>query len=229
MDRTDNEPSISPSPESDTTNSVQTIIAKHDQNTKTTIASGGQHSNPAYLNSQIAIHLENDNDTGHLYNTPDLITTNTRKPVPNADKEKPTPPKTRLHNTEININSQNPNVNSVPNGAASASSSVTLITTPNQSKLPVNVWLGTVQLLLSVALTALGGLVLARAASLSNTGSGIWAGGICGITGALGVINVQRAQTGFLAVSLICVASSTLAIALTGIGLVRDYNVVNIF
>lgn len=250
MDRTDKEQSISPSPESDTTNlSVQTIIAKqHDQSTNTSTQQqhlqqheDGGHLNPSYLHSQqIALNLENVNndDDGHLYNTPDLINPNNT----NNDNNK-------IHNqtnnnnnlnsaneieikkplSETVINSQNQNVNNVRNGGGSASSSVTLIKKSNKSKLPINIWLGTIQLLLSVALTVLGGLVLARAASLSHTGSGIWAGGICAITGALGVINVQRAQTGFLAVSLICVASSTLAIALTGIGLVRDYNVVSCY
>lgn len=249
MDRSDKEQSISPSPESDTTNlSVQTIIAKqHDQSTNTNNSTQQQHEIeghiPSYLNSQIALNLETDDDDGHLYNTPDLINPNIG--INNNGNNKIHNQTTSNKNTnsenyikkplsESVINSQNQNVNNnVQNGvgggggAGSASSSVTLIKKSNKSKLPINIWLGTVQLLLSVALTVLGGLVLARAASLSNTGSGIWAGGICAITGALGVINVQRAQTGFLAVSLICVASSTLAIALTGIGLVRDYNVVS--
>lgn len=118
-------------------------------------------------------------------------------------------------------------------GAASATSSVTLLTGGgagaggDDDHLPITIWLGVLQLLLSVTLTALGVLMIARDAALATNGSGIWAGSICGIAGALGVINVRKAQTGFLAINLICVASSTLALALTGIGLVRDVNLVS--
>jgi hypothetical protein len=81
-----------------------------------------------------------------------------------------------------------------------------------------------IQLVLSVVLGALGGLVVAREASLAMAGSGIWCGAIAGIVGALGIMNIKSAHTGFLAVSLIAVASSTLGMALCGIGLVRDIN-----
>lgn len=204
MDRQDNKtPSISPTPDSDSTNlSVETIINNNAQHT-----SGQNQPTPIAiksLNSSSPAQLQDAGDAQHLYNIPDLVTN----------------PKKEVFSTET-IVSQNPNINN-----ASASSSVTLITGPTKSNLPITIWLAIVQLLLSIALTTLGGLVLARSATLSQTGSGIWAGGIAAIAGALGVINVRKAQTGFLAVSLICVASSTLAIALTGIGLVRDLNLV---
>lgn len=208
MDRQDNKtPSISPTPESDSTNlSVETII--NNNNAQHTSSSNTGINQPP----SIAAKSLNTSSTGqmpdgqHLYNIPDLVTN------PKKDKE--------VFATET-IVSQNPNINN-----ASASSSVTLITGPTKATLPITIWLAIVQLLLSVALITLGGLVLARSATLSQTGSGIWAGGFAAIAGALGVINVRKAQTGFLAVSLICVASSTLAIALTGIGLVRDLNLV---
>lgn len=148
----------------------------------------------------------------HLYNTPDFLS----KPLNKS-----------LHTEGLASGlSQNPNVNNT----RSVSSSVTLITTPSDGRpFPVCIWLGTVQLLLSITLAAVGALVLARGAALSGAGAGFWAGGVCGIAGALGVINVRKAQTGFLAVSLICVATSTLALALTGIGLVRDLNLVGIY
>ncbi|XP_053691614.1 uncharacterized protein LOC128740124 [Sabethes cyaneus] len=94
----------------------------------------------------------------------------------------------------------------------------------NNSNLPSTVVLGVLQLLFAVALAALGGLVLARNASLALAGTGLWCGAISGIAGSLGLMNVKMAKTGFLAVNLICVASSTLGLALTGIGAVRDAN-----
>uniref|UniRef100_A0A182JMK6 Uncharacterized protein n=1 Tax=Anopheles atroparvus TaxID=41427 RepID=A0A182JMK6_ANOAO len=93
-----------------------------------------------------------------------------------------------------------------------------------RKKLPSAVVLGLIQLLLSVTLAALGGLVIARNASLAMAGTGLWCGAIAGIAGSLGLMNVKMAKTGFLAVNLICVASSTLGLALTGIGAVRDAN-----
>jgi uncharacterized membrane protein YfcA len=54
---------------------------------------------------------------------------------------------------------------------------------------------------------------------------GIWAGVFAGVCGALGLMNIKPLLNGFLACSLISVATSTLALALTGIGLVRDYNI----
>ncbi|XP_065083355.1 uncharacterized protein LOC135705513 [Ochlerotatus camptorhynchus] len=93
-----------------------------------------------------------------------------------------------------------------------------------KKSLPSMVVLGVLQLLFSVTLAALGGLVLARNASLAMAGTGLWCGAISGIAGSLGLMNVKMAKTGFLAVNLICVASSTLGLALTGIGAVRDAN-----
>lgn len=88
----------------------------------------------------------------------------------------------------------------------------------------VNTKLGIIQLVLSVTLSAFGGLLIARNASLSMIGSGIWSGIFAGIAGALGLMNIKPLLNGFVACSLISVATSTLALALTGIGLVRDYN-----
>ncbi|XP_058819499.1 uncharacterized protein LOC131682195 [Topomyia yanbarensis] len=93
-----------------------------------------------------------------------------------------------------------------------------------KNSLPSTVVLGVMQLLFAIALAALGGLVLARNASLALAGTGLWCGAIAGIAGSLGLMNVKMAKTGFLAVNLICVASSTLGLALTGIGAVRDAN-----
>lgn len=87
------------------------------------------------------------------------------------------------------------------------------------------VWLGGIQIVLSIVLVALGGLVIARGASLAGCCAGVWTGAIAGLTGAFGIMgSIRKAQTAFLACSLICVASSTLALALTGIGAVRDSN-----
>lgn len=89
----------------------------------------------------------------------------------------------------------------------------------------VNTKLGIIQLVLSILLSAFGGLLIARNASLAMVGSGIWSGIFAGIAGALGLMNIKPLLNGFLACSLISVATSTLALALTGIGLVRDYNI----
>ncbi|XP_062700694.1 uncharacterized protein LOC115266760 isoform X2 [Aedes albopictus] len=110
--------------------------------------------------------------------------------------------------------------------AAAAAGNKTAAGSPHLKKksLPSTVVLGVLQLLFSVTLAALGGLVLARNASLAMAGTGLWCGAISGIAGSLGLMNVKMAKTGFLAVNLICVASSTLGLALTGIGAVRDAN-----
>lgn len=85
--------------------------------------------------------------------------------------------------------------------------------------------LGIIQLVLSILLSAIGGLLIARNASLAMLGSGIWSGIFAGIAGSLGLMTIKPLLNGFLACSLISVATSTLALALTGIGLVRDYNI----
>lgn len=95
-----------------------------------------------------------------------------------------------------------------------------------KKKIPINVLMGFIQLLLSITMVALACLSLAREATLANACSGLWAGAIAAITGALGIMNMARAKSAFLAMSLVCVASSTLALAITGIGVVRDSNVV---
>lgn len=94
-------------------------------------------------------------------------------------------------------------------------------------KFPTMVILGSLQLILSIILAAFGGLVIARNAALSMIFSGIWAGAIAGVTGSLAIINVKSARTGFLAASLVSIASGTLALSLTGIGLLRDWNIVH--
>lgn len=188
---------------------------------------------PPTANAQYRIHqfsttkndqseLSGEVDTNHhLYNTPgeffnkkDQIEVFSNKPIVVHSNSLPPP------------NLPKP-LTTADAGNASATSSVTLLTVDGDRQLPITIWLGVVQLLLSVTLTALGVLMIAREAALAKIGSGIWAGAICGIAGALGVINVRKAQTGFLAGNLICVASSTLALALTGIGLVRDVNLVS--
>lgn len=95
-----------------------------------------------------------------------------------------------------------------------------------KNKIPINIIMGMMQLALSIILAALGCLVIARESTLAHAGPGLWAGAVAAIAGSLGVINIRRAQTAFLAVSLVCVATSTLAIALTGIGVVRDSNTI---
>lgn len=93
--------------------------------------------------------------------------------------------------------------------------------------LSVNTKLGIIQLILSLLLSAFGGLLIARSSSLAWLCSGVWAGILAGITGSLGLMNIKQLINGFLACSLICVASSTLALTFTCIGLLRDFNMMN--
>lgn len=93
--------------------------------------------------------------------------------------------------------------------------------------LSVNTKLGIIQLVLSLLLSAFGGLLIARSSSLAWLCSGVWAGILAGITGSLGLMNIKQLINGFLACSLICVASSTLALTFTCIGLLRDFNLMN--
>lgn len=172
-------------------------------------------------NSQTSIITTIDNNSSHIYTTPNMD----QKEDSNHQKnnmlmmmndnnkiveQKPIPVENQL------IPTKQPN---------STSSSINLLPFGLKKKFPINIYLGILQLILSILLVAVGCLSLARTATLAKAGSGIWAGAIAGIAGSLGIINMRKAQTGFLAVSLVCVASSTLAIALTGIGLVRDSNV----
>lgn len=92
------------------------------------------------------------------------------------------------------------------------------------SAFPVQIILGLLQLVLAISLVALGSLLIVRDASLSTAGCGIWTGLIAAVTGSLGVVGLRKTQTSFLALSLVCIASSTLALAISGIGLSRDIN-----
>ncbi|XP_033172173.1 uncharacterized protein LOC117148729 isoform X1 [Drosophila mauritiana] len=92
------------------------------------------------------------------------------------------------------------------------------------SAFPLQIVLGTLQLLLAISLVALGSLLIVREAALSLAGCGIWAGLIAAVTGSLGVVSMRKTQTAFLALSLVCIASSTLALAISGVGLSRDLN-----
>lgn len=173
-------------------------------------------------NSQTSIITTIDNNSSHIYTTPKM-----------DQKEDSHHQKNNMlmmmmnDNNKIIENKTLPVENQLvptkqPN---STSSSINLLPFGLKKKFPINIYLGIFQLILSILLVAIGCLSLARTATLAKAGSGIWAGAIAGIAGSLGIINMRKAQTGFLAVSLVCVASSTLAIALTGIGLVRDSNV----
>ncbi|XP_073833085.1 uncharacterized protein [Musca autumnalis] len=92
------------------------------------------------------------------------------------------------------------------------------------SAFPVQIILGLLQLLLAISLVALGSLLIVREAALSTAGCGIWTGLIAAVTGSLGVVGLRKTQTSFLALSLVCIATSTLALAISGIGLSRDVN-----
>lgn len=92
------------------------------------------------------------------------------------------------------------------------------------SAFPVQIILGLLQLMLAISLVALGSLLIVREAALSTAGCGIWTGLIAAVTGSLGVVGIRKTQTSFLALSLVCIASSTLALAITGVGLSRDVN-----
>ncbi|XP_058977989.1 uncharacterized protein LOC101895475 [Musca domestica] len=92
------------------------------------------------------------------------------------------------------------------------------------SAFPVQIILGLLQLLLAISLVALGSLLIVREAALSTAGCGIWTGLIAAVTGSLGVVGLRKTQTSFLALSLVCIATSTLALAISGVGLSRDVN-----
>ncbi|XP_068152356.1 uncharacterized protein [Drosophila tropicalis] len=92
------------------------------------------------------------------------------------------------------------------------------------SAFPLQIVLGLLQLLLAISLVALGSLLIVRDAALSMAGCGIWTGLIAAVTGSLGVVSMRKTQTAFLALSLVCIASSTLALAISGVGLSRDLN-----
>ncbi|XP_036318030.1 uncharacterized protein LOC118732993 [Rhagoletis pomonella] len=92
------------------------------------------------------------------------------------------------------------------------------------SAFPWQIVLGTLQLMLAITLVALGSLLIVREAALSTAGCGIWTGLVAAITGSLGVVSIRKTQTAFLALSLVCIATSTLALAVSGVGLSRDVN-----
>ncbi|CAD7091186.1 unnamed protein product [Hermetia illucens] len=157
-------------------------------------------------NSQISMISSNDQkDTSPIYNSPELLLTeNDTKPVLGTTIEEKVPPKETQLPEKLG--------GQVP------------VKRKKSNDFPKHILFGIIQFALSIALVALGGLLLVRGATFATTGCGIWSGAIAAVAGALSVINMRSAQTGFLAVSLICVASGTLALALAGTGLVRDIN-----
>lgn len=169
--------------------------------------------------SQISM-LSKDNDHGsHLYSTPESIK-NDEKTRPIASKENIPDDRSQISKKSVNkfpIMPPPPPPPPLPQKE----------NVKKEHTFPTMIILGALQLVLSIILAALGGLVIARNAHLSMAFSGIWAGAIAGVTGSLAIINVKSAQTGFLAASLISVASGTLASSLTGIGLLRDWNIVH--
>jgi CD20-like family len=148
---------------------------------------------------------------------------------PDSEKKYETiqPTKTNEYSAKINRNHEK----TLEKPKIMMNSSLNLLSAPEvemlkpRSCISVNTKLGIIQLVLSILLSAFGGLLIARNASLSMFGSGIWSGIFAGIAGSLGLMNIKPLLNGFLACSLVCVATSTLALALTGIGLVRDYNI----
>lgn len=92
------------------------------------------------------------------------------------------------------------------------------------SAFPLQIVLGTLQLVLAISLVALGSLLILRDAALSIAGCGVWTGLIAAVTGSLGVVSMRKTQTAFLALSLVCIASSSLALAISGVGLSLNLN-----
>lgn len=182
--------------------------------------------------SQISMLSKGDHGS-HLYSTPESIMANDEKAIVSSlDMSS--------HVDDIlerkSIHNNNTELEPTKKPIMQTTSPVMMITNnnhnfnPNQkpkSTFPTHIALGALQLVLSIILAALGGLVIARNAALCMAFSGIWAGAIAGITGSLAILNVRGAKTGFLAASLISVASGTLAASLTGIGLLRDWNIVH--
>lgn len=89
---------------------------------------------------------------------------------------------------------------------------------------PTQVICASVQLVLSISLVALGCLLIVREASTSSMGVGIWCGIVAAVAGALGVIDIKKVRTAFMALSLVCVATSVCGIAIAGFGLLKDIN-----
>lgn len=148
---------------------------------------------------------------------------------PDTEKKYETIQPTKTHERSAKINRNHEATLEKPKSMMN--SSLNLLTAPEvelykpRSCLSVNSKLGIIQLVLSILMSGFGGLLIARNASLSMFGSGVWSGVFAGIAGSMGVMDIKPLLNGFLACSLVCVASSTLALALTGIGLVRDYNI----
>ncbi|KAL5276719.1 hypothetical protein ACFFRR_002130 [Megaselia abdita] len=92
---------------------------------------------------------------------------------------------------------------------------------------PTQVICASVQLVLSISLVALGCLLIVREASTSSTGVGIWCGVVAAVAGALGIIDIKKVRTAFMALSLVCVATSVCGIAIAGFGLIKDVNETN--
>lgn len=176
--------------------------------------------------SQISM-ISKDDHGSHLYSTPESIMANDEKAnvstVPSHDDDILSERKSIIQ-TELEPTKQ-PIINANP--MMMINSSNDSFNQKKKSSFPTHIALGALQLVLSIILAALGGLVIARNAALCMAFSGIWAGAIAGITGSLAILNVRGAKTGFLAASLISVASGTLAASLTGIGLLRDWNIVH--
>lgn len=175
------------------------------------------HSKDSLTHSQISMISKNndvDSHGSHLYSTPESVMAGDQKPIMRvASKD--------------DILERQSQATTTKKSVISHGGSPVLMQAVQQTKMmPFTVALGVLQLMLSIVLAALGGLVIARDAAMCMMFAGIWAGAIAGIAGSLAIMNVKAARTGFLAASLVSVASGTLATSLTGIGLLRDLNVV---
>lgn len=205
------------------TTTITTSVAD-EENTKILNSTNktNAHSKDSLTHSQVSMISKNNDGDGHshLYSTPESVLASDQKPI------------MRVASKDDILERQSQGTIRTKKSVISSSPVLMQSTTATSSSqkpkplLPFTVALGVLQLVLSIVLAALGGLVIARDAAMSMMFAGIWSGAIAGIAGSLAIMNVKAARTGFLAASLVSVASGTLASSLTGIGLLRDLNVV---
>uniref|UniRef100_A0A336MII1 CSON012799 protein n=1 Tax=Culicoides sonorensis TaxID=179676 RepID=A0A336MII1_CULSO len=197
-----------------------------------TINNNNNSHKDSLTHSQISMISKEDHGS-HLYSTPESIMASDEKPIVsgmsshNDDHDNDNDDRKSTHTTKMELTKQPITPTNTTSPGMMMMNTINRADQKPKSTFPTHILLGALQLVLSVCLAALGGLVIARNAALCMAFSGIWAGAIAGITGSLAILNVRGAKTGFLAASLISVASGTLAASLTGIGLLRDWNIVH--
>lgn len=212
------------------TNETNTNNKNSLTNSQISMISGGHKETSTKLSSI------SDTDTqSHIYSSP--VYNAIKRPDVDSDVEEQKPKLISHDEFQKQTNEEKaakkqripPKLIPLKNAEKAKEAATTVIThspdvAPALCHFPTQVICASVQLVLSISLVALGCLLIVREASTSSVGVGIWCGSVAAVAGALGVIDIKKVRTAFMALSLVCVATSVCGIAISGFGLLKDVN-----